>query len=218
MPVIEPCTKRVRAYRSGELVVDSIRTKLVWDVPHYPSYYFPTADVRAKKLDPAWLYPASPASSAPELAEYVRLRWDAMDTWFEEDEEVFVHAHDPNKRIDMLHGSRHVVVSLNGTTVAETRRPTIVYETGAPVRFYMPKHDARMDLLTPTDKRTGCAYKGFARYWSLTLDGAVHANIAWSYATPLPDSVKVAGLIAFYDEVFDVTVDGVLRAKPVAEE
>ena len=42
---IEPCMKRVRVYLGGKIVVDSIRSKLVWEVPHYPAYYFPMADV-----------------------------------------------------------------------------------------------------------------------------------------------------------------------------
>ena len=42
---IEPCAKRVRVYLGGKIVVNSIRSKLVWEVPHYPAYYFPMADV-----------------------------------------------------------------------------------------------------------------------------------------------------------------------------
>src|SRR5271157_5511189 len=42
---IEPCAKRVCVYLGGKIVVDSIRSKLVWEVPHYPAYYFPMADV-----------------------------------------------------------------------------------------------------------------------------------------------------------------------------
>ena len=106
---------------------------------------------------------------------------DRMDSWFEEEEEVFVHPHDPYKRIDLLHSSRHIEVLLDGVKVADTRRPTVLYETGAPIRYYIPKPDVRMDLLEPTDKRTGCAYKGFARYWSLNVGNIKRENIAWSY-------------------------------------
>ena len=137
-----------------------------------------------------------------------------MDAWFEEGEEVFVHPHDPYKRIDLLHSSRHIEVSLDGVKLADTRRPTIVYETGAPIRYYMPKPDVRMDLLEPTDNRTGCAYKGFARYWSLTVGQIRRENIAWSYAMPIADCAKIAGLVAFYNEGVDLIVDGVPQDAP----
>jgi uncharacterized protein (DUF427 family) len=124
-----------------------------------------------------------------------------------------VHAHDPNKRIDILHASRHVEIVVDGVCVADSRRPTIVYETGAAIRYYVPKSDVRMDLLEATDLRTGCAYKGFARYWNV----AGKANLAWSYATPIADCAKIAGLVAFYNEHLDVIIDGVREQRPRPE-
>src|ERR1700733_9632241 len=47
---IEPCAKRVRVYLGGKVIVDSIRSKLVWEVPHYPAYYFPMAEVSTNSL------------------------------------------------------------------------------------------------------------------------------------------------------------------------
>ena len=132
-----------------------------------------------------------------------------MEAWFEEEEEVFVHARDPYKRIDLLHSSRHVKISLDGVKLADTRRPTIVYETGAPVRYYVPKTDIRMEFLEPTNKRTGCAYKGSARYWSVSTEKTKHEDIAWSYATPIADCAKIAGLVAFYNERVEIVIDGV---------
>src|SRR5882724_1446094 len=74
-----------------------------------------------------------------------------MDRWFEEDEEVYVHPHNPYKRIDILHSSRHVEVEVNGVKIADTHRPTLLFETSLPTRYYIPKLDVRMDLLIPTD-------------------------------------------------------------------
>ncbi len=236
---IEPCAKRVRVYLGGKIVVDSIRSKLVWEVPHYPAYYFPMADVSMNCLieggrtersstrgearyfnvrsgsrlveNAAWHYPQSPIF---EILGHVRFEWDRMDSWFEEEEEVFVHPHDPYKRIDLLHSSRHIEVLLDGVKVADTRQPTILYETEAPIRYYIPKPDVRMDLLEPTDKRTGCAYKGFARYWSLSVGNIKRENIAWSYAMPIADCAKIAGLVAFYNEQVDLIVDSVPQERP----
>jgi len=117
---IEDGPKRVRTYLGGEIIADTKRLKLVWEVPYYPAYYFPREDVRMELLTPnghtrrspsrgdahiftlkggnrevedaAWHYPESPVE---ELRDLIRFEWNAMDGWFEEDEEVFVHPRDP---------------------------------------------------------------------------------------------------------------------------
>jgi uncharacterized protein (DUF427 family) len=202
---VEHGAKRIRAYLGGQVVVDTTRPLLVWEHPRYPTYFFPAADVRLDLLQPQHYKTASIETPG----DTVRLEWDAMDAWFEEDEEVFVHARDPYTRVDILASSRHVRVEVDGTTVAETVKPTLLFETGHPVRYYLPKTDVRMDLLTPSDRVTRCPYKGQAEYWSLPNAG--RADVAWSYRTPLPESQKIAGLICFYPEKVDVFVD----AEPV---
>ena len=47
---IEDGPKRVRTYLGGELIADTTRPKLVWEVPYYPAYYFPHQDVRTELL------------------------------------------------------------------------------------------------------------------------------------------------------------------------
>jgi uncharacterized protein (DUF427 family) len=236
---MEDGPKRVRTYLGAELVADTKRPKLVWEVPYYPAYYFPEADVRMELLTPngrtrhspsrgdagnfnvkggarevedaAWQYADSPVE---ELRGLIRFDWNAMDGWFEEDEEVYVHPHDPYSRIDILRSSRRVEVEVSGVTVADTRQPTLLFETGLPTRYYIPKVDVRMDLLTPTQTTTGCAYKGFAKYWSIEAAGEIFDDLVWSYPTPLPESVKIAGLVAFYNEKVDLIVDGERLERP----
>jgi len=236
---IEDGPKRVRTYLGGELIADTRHLKLVWEVPYYPAYYFPRKDVRMELLTPnghtrtspsrgdahnftvkdgdrevedaAWHYPESPVE---ELRDLIRFDWNAMDGWFEEDEEVFVHPHDPYTRIDILHSSRHVEVEVNGVKIADTHRPTLLFETRLPTRYYIPKVDVRMDLLIPTDTVTGCAYKGFAEYWSVRAGGETIKDLAWSYKTPLPENVKIAGLVAFYNERTDIILDGERQTRP----
>jgi hypothetical protein len=41
---VEHSRKRVRAYLHGALVADTTRPLLVWENPHYPTYYLPAAD------------------------------------------------------------------------------------------------------------------------------------------------------------------------------
>ena len=45
---MEISSKRVRAYLGGELVVDTTRPRLVWEVPYEPAYYLPVEDLRAE--------------------------------------------------------------------------------------------------------------------------------------------------------------------------
>ena len=199
----EPSPKRVRAFVAGRAVLDTRDAKLVWEAPHYPQYYVPSSDIRHELLPEGAVLCTH---THPALPDHVRLAWDKMDAWFEEDEEVFVHPHDPHKRIDILRSSRHVEVWAADVKLAESRRPTMLFETGAPVRTYLPQVDVSMELLEQTTLRTGCAYKGFARYWRIAREGAAEREIAWSYATPLPEAQKIAGMIAFYDERVKVVV------------
>src|SRR5260370_40516589 len=39
---------------------------------------------------------------------------------------------------------------VEGVTLGETRRPILLFETGLPTRYYIPKLDVRMDLLEPS--------------------------------------------------------------------
>jgi uncharacterized protein (DUF427 family) len=236
---IEPSTKRVRVYLGGETVVDTVRPSLVWEIPYYPTYYFPVEDVRTDLLIPDGNVERSPSrgdgktftvkvngkeaagaalryteSPIEELRDLVRFEWDAMDAWFEEDEQVFVHPRDPYHRVDILGSSRHVRVEVDGVTVAESSSPRLLFETGLPVRYYLPKTHVRMDLLEHTDTVTSCPYKGQAEYWSIRVGDQVHKDLAWSYPQPIVESAKVATLIAFYNEKLDIYVDGVKQERP----
>ena len=234
---IEPSAKRVRVMLNGEVVADSTKPLLVWEIPYYPTYYFPEADVktevfvatgetrRSPSRGEATQYAVKAGRSEgaayayhdpklPELEGHYAFVWKTMDHWFEEDEEVYVHARDPHTRIDILRSSRQVRVEIDGVTVADTTNASLLYETGLPTRYYIPKTDVRMDLLTRTDLATACPYKGSARYWTVTIDGVAHSNVVWGYDAPLPESQKIAGLVSFYNEKVDIYVDEILQDRP----
>jgi uncharacterized protein (DUF427 family) len=230
---VEPSGKRVRTFLGGELVADTRRPLLVWEVPYYPAYYLPVADVRddvlvptgtadgkrqftvkaggKEAVDAAWQFVEPPVET---LRNYLRIHWSAMDSWFEEDDEVFVHPRDPYKRVDVLRSSRHVRVEVDGVVLAESNRPTILFETSLPPRFYLPQVDVRMDLLEPTDAVTRCPYKGQARYWSARVGDRFEPDLAWSYPYPIPDVHLIQGLISFYNERVDLVVDGEDLGRP----
>jgi uncharacterized protein (DUF427 family) len=136
----------------------------------------------------------------PELAGHVAFAWQAMDTWYEEDEPIRAHPHDPYHLIDVRSSSRHVRVVIKGQTVAETRRPVLVFEAGLPARYYVPEVDVELARLELSDKTTECAYKGRAVHYSAKLDGESANNIAWSYPYPNYQYAPLQNLIAFYHE------------------
>ena len=153
--------------------------------------------------------------SDPDLSGYVNLDFDGFDQWLEEDEKIVSHPRDPFSRIDMRQSSRRIRVELDGTVLADSDRPLIVFETGLPVRYYLPPDDVGATL-HPTSKRTTCAYKGQASYWSVDVGAdRVIEDLAWSYPAPLPDATALVDLICFFDEKTDLIVDGVKRERPV---
>jgi len=230
--------KRVRAYLDGQLVVDASHPVLVWEAPRYPTYYFHPDDVRADliatgaiKRSPSrgdgTVYDVVVAgatalaaavrhlnSPIERLRDLVRLDWDAMTEWFEEDEVVYTHPRDPFTRVDVLASSRHVRVEVGGVVVADSHAPRLLFETGLPTRYYVPMTDVRLDLLRPSSSESYCPYKGVATYLSLEASNSTVPDVAWIYRTPLPESQKIAGLVSFYNQHADIYVDGVLQDGP----
>jgi uncharacterized protein (DUF427 family) len=185
---VEPGRKRVRAYLGGVVVADSIAPLLVWEVPYYPTYYFPEGDVRAELVADGGVdlhYPsrgdaktlsvltagsravgaAARYEDSPidELRGTIRLQWDAMEAWFEEDEQVYTHPRDPYTRVDILASSRNVRVLLDGLVLADSRSPRLLFETGLPTRHYLPRTHVRMDLLERSSTVTHCRTRGGPR-------------------------------------------------------
>ena len=78
----------------------------------------------------------------------------------QEDEQVFVHPRDPYTGVDALRSTRHVRVELDGTVVAESASPVLVFETGLPTRYYLNRTEVDFTHLAPTDTVTACPYKG----------------------------------------------------------
>ena len=98
-------------------------------------------------------------------------------------------------------------MEVGGTVVADSRQPTMLFETSLPRRHYLPKLDVRMDLLEPTPT-PACPYKGEAGYCTST--SREPSTRTWPGATaPVRESAPIAGLVSFYDEKVDVEVDGV---------
>jgi uncharacterized protein (DUF427 family) len=117
--------------------------------------------------------------------------------------------------VDTVHSSKHVRVEIDGQVVADTHRPVLLFETGLPTRYYVPKQDVRMDLLDATSSTSRCPYKGVARYWAARIGDRTINDIVWSYPAPIPECPKIENLLSFYNEHVDLYVDGVHQDRPV---
>jgi uncharacterized protein (DUF427 family) len=190
----EPSERWIRAYKGDKLVLDTRRPVVVWtDGKTVPQYAFHEEDVHGLEGE---------RYDDPDLAGLIRIPFEAADRWLEEDEVMLGHARDPFARIDVRRSSRHVRIEKDGRLLAETRRPTLLFETGLPTRYYLPLDDVAADV-EPSERHTVCPYKGVASYY--TVGG--NRDIAWYYPDPLPGVEPIAGLVAFWNERTDI-VDG----------
>jgi uncharacterized protein (DUF427 family) len=114
----------------------------------------------------------------------------------------------PGHTINIAPTAAHVEVRLGGRLLATTDRAMKLDETGLPSRYYLPPDDVQTDLLRPTTFHTNCPFKGEASYWSLDIDGEIHDGIVWSYETPTAQAAEVRGMLSFYPDRTEVTVDG----------
>jgi uncharacterized protein (DUF427 family) len=235
---VEPSPRRVRGYLGDQLVFDTTHALYVWEVPYYPQYYVPRADVRAEFLvdddhpqkvqfGPLRLFslragetvrPGAArvfdADGAGQVAGTVRFDWDSLD-WFEEDEPIVGHPRNPYVRVDALRSHRRVRVELDGVVLADTTRPVLLFETGLPTRYYIDRTDVVFAHLEASDTQTLCPYKGTTSgYWSVRVGETVHPDLAWAYDYPLAAVAPIARMVAFYNEKVDVTVDGVALPRP----
>jgi uncharacterized protein (DUF427 family) len=204
-----PTSRWIRGTRGGDTIVDSRRALLVWEPgKKTPVYAFPGEDVRRAPEEMVRGF------DDPDLAGYVAVAWDALEHWYEEDEEVFVHPRDPFVRVDTLKSSRHVRVERDGQLLAESDAPILLFETGLPTRYYLREADVDGSLLKSSELETGCPYKGVASYRDVMLGGRRHPNLFWYYEHPFREAAEVKGRLAPYNERLDVFVDGELQDRP----
>ncbi|OBA80639.1 hypothetical protein A9W99_16460 [Mycobacterium sp. 1164966.3] len=233
---IEPAPRRVRGFLGHELVFDTTAARYVWEIPYYPAYYIPLRDVRAELLrdedhpqkvqfGPSRLHSLVGAGQTHKsaarvfdgdgpVAGFVRFELAPL-RWFEEDEQIYGHPRNPYSRVDALRSHRHVCVQLDGVLLAETHSPVLLFETGLPTRYYIDPTDVLFQHLEPSSTQTLCPYKGTTSgYWSVRVGESVYPDLAWTYHYPLPAVAPIAGLVAFYNEKLDISVDDAALPRP----
>ena len=216
---VEPTPRWIRVRAGDTWIADSRRAELLveYGPGRLPTYILPPEDVRTDLLTPEGDLRVNGhvlERVARRVDDGWTFAWDGRVTWFEEATEVVVHPRDPKHRVDAIPSERHVVLEVGGEVVAESRRPTAVFETSLPIRWYLPPEDVRQDLLEPSSTVTSCPYKGTARYWSVRAGGELHEDLVWSYPDPIPEQPRLKGLLAFFDERVDLTIDGERQDRP----
>ena len=229
---IEPSPRRVRAMLGGRTVLDTDNAVYLWEWENYPQYYVPFDDVDAavfvvadevkkgsrgayRELSLRTGAKAGRLYTEDALAGLARFDWAALDAWFEENEEIFVHPRNPYARVDALRSTRPVRVEVDGVVLADCASPVLVFETGLPTRYYLNRTEVNFGVLEHTDTVSACPYKGrTSDYWSVRTPGGLHADLAWSYSFPTTAVREIAGLVCFYNEKVDIHLDGRLLDRP----
>jgi uncharacterized protein (DUF427 family) len=240
---LEPTPRWVRVRVGDDWLADSRDALLlVWYGPgRLPTYCLPPSSVRADLLTPSppetstaaeFLEPHDVRAGSTAIAGgaflvrdppapfeaadgYWTFAWhDRRIEWHEEATRVHVHARDPRHRVDAIPSERHVRVELDGELLADSHRPTALFETTLPTRWYLPPEDVLGERLEPSDTVTQCPFKGVARFFSVRVGGELHHDLAWSYPDPIPENPRIAGLVAFFNERVDLVVDGERLRRP----
>ncbi|MER5866866.1 DUF427 domain-containing protein [Kitasatospora sp. NPDC002040] len=112
----------------------------------------------------------------------------------------------PGHRIELVRPEQTVTVEIDGAQVAKSARPLALFETGLPVRYYLPPEDVDLTLFQPSATHTTCPFKGEAAYWSYHD----RHDVAWYYPEPIDAVAEIAGYVCFYDSVARVHIEGEL--------
>jgi uncharacterized protein (DUF427 family) len=104
--------------------------------------------------------------------------------------------------IELRRSSRHVRIEKDGQLLAESSSPVLLFETGSPTRYYLPREDT-VAAVEDSDHHTTCPFKGEASYYSV----GGHEDIAWYYPEPIAGVEAIKDLVAFWNERVDVLDD-----------
>jgi uncharacterized protein (DUF427 family) len=221
----------MRVRFGGMWIADSENVLLLFEPGHYPMAYFPESDISPDTLQKteyttrhhdlgltswytvraaersaprgAWQH-IEPPAYASELQSRIAFAWPAMDAFYEEDERIMGHAADSYHRIDIRQASRTLVVRQRDRTIANTKRPLVLYESGFAPRWYVTRADIDESTLTLVDHQTFCPYKGLCSYFDIG-DARL---AAWSYRDAYAQVGRISDLVSFEPDIVTVELDG----------
>ena len=106
----------------------------------------------------------------------------------------------PDHPITITPNRKRVCVSAGGVVIADTTHALTLKEARYPAVQYVPRGDAKMELLKRTERVTHCPYKGDASYFAIVANGKTLDNAIWTYETPYPAMTEISGHLAFYPD------------------
>ncbi|OHV84275.1 DUF427 domain-containing protein [Rhizobium sp. LCM 4573] len=109
----------------------------------------------------------------------------------------------PDHPITVESNPARVVVKLGGKVIADSTNTLTLREASYPPVHYIPRTDADISMLEPTDHHTYCPYKGEASYYSIRAGGEGAKNAVWSYEEPYEAVGPIRGYLAFYPDRVD---------------
>jgi len=215
---VERLRRRMPVRFCGTWIADSENVLLLFEPGRYPVAYFPETDSSSDILEASehstrhrdlgltrWYTVRAGGKSAPrgawqhielpayagELQGRIAFSWPAMDAFYEEDERITGHAADSYHRIDIRQSSRSLVVRHGDRTIADSKRPVVLYESGFAPRWYVPRADIDEAALILVEHQTFCPYKGLC---SCTMTSVTRAWRRGRIARRMPRSVASATL------------------------
>jgi uncharacterized protein (DUF427 family) len=191
----------------GSYIFDSTSAALVWEHPYFPQYYLPKTSLKNASLSggrkvgegktavtiydvivngTAFDDAVMSVESGP-LEGFLRPDAFKMEAWFEEDDPIRGHPTDPYKRIDVRRSSRPIKVGVSGEIVAEATWAVHLYETGLPVRYYLPRTALKPGILRESETSFYCPYKGTSKYYDVNPKPGAEPvkDIVWYYDTAM---------------------------------
>ncbi|TAQ88058.1 hypothetical protein B7494_g3609 [Chlorociboria aeruginascens] len=232
---IEGTPRRVRGLFGSKFIFDTTSALFVWEHKYYPYFYiraseFPSgALAKSISMEGYWVGRLSVGGKSTErvlgfedglegegkaLSGLVRVEVGALEAWFVEDEKLLgPHPKDPYKRIECISSSREIRVELEGVVIAKSKQNIFLYETMLRSRFYLQPTDVGWEVLSESETTSFCPYKGMANYYNVAIEGQEIKDAVWYYKYPTAESSPIAGRLCFYNEKFDVFIDGVKEEK-----
>ena len=209
---IEPVPRRIRAFLGGQVVLDTVRALYVWEWATYPQYYVPVADVAPERAGRRGHGRAAPARTAqraraaggrhraPRAGARVRRGRPARAA---RDRTVRLGRPRrlvrggragltstraaPTRAWTRCARTRRVRIELEGTVLAESSSPVMVFETGLPTALlHQPHRRWSSRTSCPSATETACPYKGVTSVATgrCGVGETLHADLAWSYDFP----------------------------------
>jgi uncharacterized protein (DUF427 family) len=106
-------------------------------------------------------------------------------------------------RVDILARRNQVVARAGDRVIARTTNALLIDEQDHGLVFYFPEADVDFAALVPIDHMTTCPFKGNASHWRLADDDR---PAAWTYRVPHVEVARLAGYVAFYQDVVTVEI------------